>query len=463
MTIEPNPSERNLPPVSGAAAGSSTGDVAGGGADPAQQAPLQNAPAYHAPAPAAKAGGGNRSLLLTCLSLALGVVLLLVGFGVGFGLGATSTASAGSRNGTAAEEMYPKFDVFWEAMDLLYRDFYGELPATEDATYGAIQGVLSKLEDPNTSFMTPDEANYFRSSLEGSFEGIGARVEWDVQFDTVRVVEPFENQPAWKAGVKRDDLIIAVDGESVIGTDLVSAIENIRGPKGSKVILTLVRAGEEPFDVEVTRDRIEIPTIATDTLDGDIAYIQLNTFNENAGELVRQAVTDALEQNPQGIIFDLRGNPGGLLTQAVEVANVFLDDADVLIERFANGDEEIYKTDRPAIARDIPLVVLVNEGSASASEIVAGAIQDNDRGEVVGAKTYGKGSVQLPQTLSDGSIMRVTIARWFTPDDRTIDGTGLDPDVLVEVTEEQREAGEDPQLDRAVELLGGDPAALPVQ
>jgi carboxyl-terminal processing protease len=434
-------------------------------ADPIGSVPAQ-APVSLRPeiAPLHKQLGDSRQLLVTCLSLVLGVVLLLVGFGVGFGLGSASTASAGSPNGAGSEHLYPKFGVFWEAMDLLYKDFYGELPATDEATYGAIQGVLGKLKDHNTSFMTPEEANYFRSSLEGSFEGIGARVDWDMQFDTVRVVEPFENQPAWKAGIKRDDLIIAVDGETVVGTDLVSAIDKIRGPKGSKVVLSIVREGEEaPFDVEVTRDRIEIPTIATDTLDGDIAYVQLNTFNENAGELVRQAVTDALAQNPKGIIFDLRGNPGGLLSQAVEVANVFLQDSDVLIERFADGQEEIYKTKGNATTKDIPLVVLVNEGSASASEIVAGAIQDNGRGQVVGAKTYGKGSVQLPQTLSDGSIMRVTIARWFTPKDRTIDGTGLDPDVAVEITDQQREQGADPQLDKAIELLGGDPQPLPVQ
>ena len=400
----------------------------------------------------------NRPLFVTCLSIALGIVLLLVGFGIGFGLGTASAVSAGSRSGAGAEHLYPKFGVFWEAMDLLYKDFYGELPATDEATYGAIQGVLGKLKDHNTSFMSPEEANYFRSNLEGSFEGIGARVDWDMAANTVRVVEPFENQPAWKAGVKRDDLIVAVDGTSVIGTDLVSAIDKIRGPKGSKVVLTIVREGEDaPLDIEVMRDRIEIPTIATDTLDGNIAYIQLNTFNENAGDLVRQAVSDAMAKNPKGIVFDLRGNPGGLLTQAVAVANVFMEDSNVLIERFADGKEQVYKTEDKATAKDVPLVVLVNEGSASASEIVAGSIQDNGRGKMVGAKTYGKGSVQLPQTLSDGSIMRVTIARWFTPKDRTIDGTGLEPDVQVEISDEQLQAGEDPQLDKAIELLGGDP------
>ncbi|MBK8049267.1 MAG: PDZ domain-containing protein [Anaerolineales bacterium] len=213
---------------------------------------------------------------------------------------------------------------------------------------------------------------------------IGARADWDQQADTVIVTEPFDNQPAWKAGIKRDDFIIAVDGESIVGTDLQSAIEKIRGPKGSKVVLTIVRAGvEAPFEIEVVRDRIELPTISTDTVGGDIAYIQLSSFNENAGELVRQAVAEAMKTNPSGIIFDLRGNPGGLLAQAVEVGNVFLEDADILIERFADGKEEVYRTEKPAVASSAPLVVLVNEGSASASEIVAGAIQDSGRGQLV--------------------------------------------------------------------------------
>ena len=352
--------------------------------------------------------------------------------------------------------LYPKFALFWEAMDVLYRDFYGELPVADGATYGAIRGVLGQLDDPNTSFMSPQEADFFRTHLEGSFEGIGARVDWDQKANTVRIVEPFENQPAWIAGVKRDDLVIAVDGESVIGTDLTSAIEKIRGPKGSTVVLTIVREGaDKPLEIEVVRDRIEIPTISTKTVGENLAYIELNTFNENAGQLVRQAVTDALQNKPKGIILDLRGNPGGLLTQAVEVTSIFLTDKNVLIERFADGDEKIYKTEGKPVTTDVPLVVLVNEGSASASEIVAGALQDYGRGQLVGAKTFGKGSVQLPQTLSDGSIMKVTVAHWFTPENRGIDGTGLDPDVVVELTDEQRTAGEDPQLDKAIELLNG--------
>jgi carboxyl-terminal processing protease len=271
--------------------------------------------------------------------------------------------------------------------------------------------------------------------------------------------------PPGNAGIKRDDFITEVDGEEIIGTDLTSAIEKIRGPKGSTVVLTIVRlTEEEPFDVEVVRDRIEIPTIETKTVGGDIAYVRLNTFNENAGALVRDAVTAALEQKPSALIFDLRGNPGGLLRQAVEVASVFLPKGErVLIERFSDGKEDIYVTEDAPVTTDLPVVVLVNEGSASASEIVAGAIQDKARGQLVGGTTYGKGSVQLPQTLSDGSILRVTIARWFTPDDRTIDGAGLAPDVAVELTDEDRQAQRDPQLDKAIELLGGEVEPLPVQ
>lgn len=427
---------------------------------------LSNAPTEPVVAPPPTPGPLLRPAMVTCLSIVVGVLLLTIGFALGFGAGhlQASPAIARGQSGAANANLYPKFDVFWEAMNLLYSDFYGELPQSDAATYGAIRGVLSQLKDHNTSFMTPQEADFFRTHLEGAFEGIGASVGWDATFDTLKIMEPFENQPAWKAGLKRDDLVTHVDGANIVGTDLTSAIEKIRGPKGSKVMLTVVRAGvEQPFDVEVVRDRIEIPTITTETVGGDLAYIQLNSFNENAGALVRQAVDDALKQNPKGIIFDLRGNPGGLLSQAVAVANVFMDDANVLIERFADGSEKVYKTEDKAVTKDVPLVVLVNEGSASASEIVAGAIQDSGRGKLVGAKTFGKGSVQLPQTLSDGSIMRVTIAHWFTPKDRGIDGTGLDPDISVVISDTERTAGKDPQLNKAIELLGGQADPLPIQ
>lgn len=411
----------------------------------------------------------SQPLLLGCMALALLVSSFVLGGVLGYGIGrfgqpaiaaipgaGSGNASAQGRPTKASEALQDDFALFWEALDLVYRDFYGDIPDAKTLTYDAIRGVVSKLGDPNTSFLTPDEASFFRSSMEGSFEGIGARVEWDEGRDTVRIVEPFENQPAWRAGIRRGDLVLKVDGIEIIGTDLAEAIQKIRGEKGTQVVLTVEREGEAaPFDVTVTRDRIETPTISTDSLgdDQEIAYVRLYSFNQNAGQLVRQAVSDAMKRNPRALIFDLRGNTGGLLRQAVVVASVFMQDQTVLLERFASGETEIYKTEGRAVAGDIPLVVLVNEGSASASEIVAGALQDSGRATLMGETTFGKGSVQLPHTLSDGSIMRVTIARWYTPLDRSIDGAGLAPDVVVEVSDEERASRADPQLEAAIEHL----------
>jgi carboxyl-terminal processing protease len=392
------------------------------------------------------------------------VFVLVFALGMTFGYGwGRSTAQAAAPVIAAGQEgsdgaqgaLYPAFDLFWEAMDLLYRDFNGSLPRPEDATYAAIRGVVELLDDPNTSFLTPEEAAFFRSNLDGSFEGIGARVAWDEEADTVLITEPFENQPAWKAGLRRNDLILAVDGESLVGTDVSEAVRRIRGPKGTDILLTVQRADEPPFDVTVTRALIAIPTIATDSLgeDGKIAYVRLNAFSENSGTLVREAVRNALSREPSALIFDLRGNSGGLLREAVKVASIFLQDEVVLLERFSDGRTETYRTEGRALTTDLPLVVLVNEGSASASEIVASALQDTGRATVIGTTTYGKGSVQLPHNLSNGSIMRVTIARWFSPQDRTIDGVGLTPDVTVPISDAEYDAGQDPQLDAALELL----------
>ena len=404
--------------------------------------------------------GGAAAVVLT-LVFALGMVL-------GYGLGLTTPPAAYAQSapptapGTSTvtadplTELGDDISVFWEAMDYIYGSYYGELPSAQQAVYGAIRGVVDLLDDPHTSFLDPEEAKYFQQSMEGEFEGIGAQVTWDEERDTLAIVLPYENQPAWNAGLQKDDLVLAVDGESIVGTSEMTAIDLVRGPKGTDVTLTIERPSTgEVFDVTITRARIEVPTIMTETLgdDANIAYVRLNSFNEVAGSLVREAVRDGMRRDAQGVILDLRGNSGGLVREAIKVVNVFVENETALIEREREGDPTEYPTTGRAVTTDLPLVVLVNEGSASASEIVAGALQDLGRGTLVGTTTFGKGSVQLGYELTDGAIMRVTIARWYTPHDRTIDGVGLTPDVVVERSDEQRAAGEDPQLDAAVTRL----------
>jgi len=345
------------------------------------------------------------------------------------------------------------FAVFWEAWRTLQDEYYGELPDEREMTYGAIRGVLRLLDDRHTVFLDPEEAKLWNADIRGTFEGIGAVVdEWPG--GGVLIVEPFEGQPAWKAGLRRGDVILAVDDQDVTRMSLTEAISLIRGPKGTTVRLLIQRPGEpEPFEVAVVRARIDIPVVKSKMLEGDIAYLRLTEFTAQSPGKVKVALQALLALKPKGLIFDLRGNPGGLLDAAVEIASFFVPQGDILIERTKDGEVKHYPAKGEPIVGDVPLVVLVNGASASASEIVAGAIQDSGRGLLVGEETFGKGSVQTPHTLSDGSLLRVTTARWFTPADRAIHGQGLTPDVIVEFTPEDMEAGRDPQLERALEIL----------
>ena len=409
----------------------------------------------------------RQQLKLTgCVVLLIAGLTFSVGSGFGFFIGRMSSsetapsaaaAAVGTERALAPEDM----EIFWEAMGLLEEDFYGELPSPTERSYGAIRGVLDTLDDENTGFLTPTGAARFMESIEGSFEGIGAFVEWAEEEGAVRIVEPFEDQPAWNAGIRRGDLIIAVNGEDVADlSNLTEAINIIKGPRGTEVVLTIRREGlEDSFDVPVTRDLVEIPVIDSEVYgeNDEFAYVHLQHFSDDASAKLRAALDELLTDETQGLIFDLRENPGGLLREAIKVTSVFLEDERVLIERFSDGTEEIYDTEGEALVpEDLPLVVLVDESSASASEIVAGALQDVGRARLVGVTTFGKGSVQLPHTLSDESLLRVTIARWYTPADRSINGTGLEPDIVVELTNEQRENDEDPQLERAIELLSAE-------
>jgi len=355
---------------------------------------------------------------------------------------------------TPTEEEAKGFSVFWEAWHILENSYYGELPSFQKMVYAAIRGVLSALDDPHTSFLDPKQAALARENLSGSFEGIGAVV--DMRDGRLVIVEVLKGQPAEKAGLKSGDIILKVDDTPIENMTLMEAVSLIRGPKGTPVRLTILREGEaEPFEVTIIRQRIEIPVVEYKIVDEDIAYLKLMEFSSPAAQRTREALKVLLSEHPRGLILDLRDNPGGLLDVAVEVGSQFVGEGPILIERFRGGQERVYEARKGGLATDpdLPLVVLVNSKSASASEIVAGAIQDSGRGILIGEKTYGKGSVQQPYTLSDGSELRVTVARWFTPKGRAIHQEGLEPDIEVKMTEEDIEAGRDPQLDKAIEYI----------
>ena len=341
-------------------------------------------------------------------------------------------------------------DVFNEVWGLVEGEFFGELPSNDDLVYGAIQGSLETLDDDYTRFVPPDVAALLREDYGGAVEGIGAIVN-ENDDGLVEIVAPIEGQPAELVGLLPGDIILEVDGVSVVGDGFYEVIAKVRGPRGTEVVLTIARPGlQETLEFAITRTRFEVPIIEAEMLPENIAYVQLNEFSAAANEQLLTALTDLLSQNPDGLIFDLRNNPGGLLDQSVRVADLFLDDGVVLYQRDYQGGEREFTAVSGQLAESIPMVVLVNDASASASEIVAGAIQDQGRGTIIGTTTFGKGSVQLLHELSDGSELRVTIARWFTPNNNSINGEGITPDIEAL---EDFETEEDEQLQRAVEFL----------
>jgi len=356
---------------------------------------------------------------------------------------------------TPRNETEQTFQLFWEVWDLVQRHYYDDLPDMQQVTYAAIQGLLETLGDKYTAFIEPSVATILEEDATGEFEGIGAFVDMD-EDGRVRIVDTFEGGPAEVAGLRAEDRVVAVDGESIVGDTLYEAIGKIRGPAGSAVELTVERAEDaEPFSVTVERARLEIPIVETEMLEDNIGYIRLHEFSATATEAMKEGLASLMEEDPAGIVLDLRQNPGGWLDQAIDVADLFLGDKLVAVERFSDGREREFNARAGDVAEDVPLVVLVNNGSASASEIVAGAIQDHKRAVLIGSPTFGKGSVQRPFTLSDGSELRVTVALWFTPDGQRIQGEGLKPDIEVPwtVDEQLEEPDDDPQLERAIEYL----------
>jgi len=358
-------------------------------------------------------------------------------------------------------ELQTLFQPFWETWNLVH-DQYVDQPVDDIALMrGAITGMLAALGDEHTSYMNPDEFQQANESLSGAYEGIGAYVDTSAEYLTI--ISPIPGSPAEAAGLRSGDAIIAIDGKDMKGIDAEIVRKKVLGPAGSVVTLTIRRGNNAPFDVKITRANITIKSSDGKMLENDIAYVQVTTFGDNTTTELLAVLKTLMAQNPRGMILDLRNNGGGYLQTAVEVASQFLPKGEtVLIEQYGTGEKQTYTSLGDGLAVDIPMVVLINEGSASASEILAGALQDLGRAKLVGVVSYGKGSVQTWTPLSnDQGAVRVSIAKWLTPSGRTINKLGLTPEIYVSMTEEDYNNKLDPQLDVAAQALIHQIAGIP--
>jgi carboxyl-terminal processing protease len=314
--------------------------------------------------------------------------------------------------------------------------------------------MVASLGDPYTAFFTPSDSKKFLEDTAGSFEGVG--MEIGIKKDQLQVVTPLENSPAKKAGIRAGDLIVKIDGKSASGITTDEAVDLIRGDKGTEVTLTLYREDwKETKDFKLTRAVIEVPSLKWEIKDGNIAYIQLYQFTEKASNDFKAAAVDIINSPAKRIVLDVRNNPGGYLTVSQDIAGWFLKKDDLVTREKLAGDKdgEEYRSNGPALLLKYPTVVLINQGSASASEILAGALRDDRNVQLVGEKSFGKGSVQQLMPFGDGSSLKVTIAKWLTPNGSQISEIGLTPDVEVKNTVEDEDKGLDPQLDKAIEIV----------
>ncbi len=347
------------------------------------------------------------------------------------------------------------FSLFWEAWAKLQEKFADkEKFDVQKMIYGAISGMVKSLEDPYTIFLNPEDSKRFIEDVKGTFEGVG--MEIDIRKGQLQVISPLEGTPAQKAGLRAGDKITKVDDTLTAELTLDEAIDLIRGPKGTEVTLTIYR--EEwatAKEIKLVRELIEIPSLKWEIRDGNIAYLKLYQFYEKASFDFQEAAIEILNSPAQKIILDLRNNPGGYLEVSQDIAGWFLPRGEVVvIEDFGEGKtENTYRAQGNAALSDYPMVILMNKGSASASEILAGALRD-DRGiKIIGEKSFGKGSVQELEKLEGGSSLKITVAKWLTPKGELIADKGLEPDIKVEMTEEDYEEGRDPQLDKAIEII----------
>ncbi len=319
--------------------------------------------------------------------------------------------------------------------------------------YGAISGLVNSLGDPYSVFLDPQMTEEFSHELSGQFEGIGAEI--GIKSKQLSVIAPLPNTPAEKAGLKPGDQIIKIDEHETANLSIDAAVALIRGKKGTKVSLTIVRPPDQKEQVvEITRDSIKVDSVSWTMKSNNVAYIKISQFDDHTADDFVAAVREVMLKSPSGLILDLRNNPGGYLDAAIRVADEFLGHVVVVQEQFNKGEApQLHYGDEDTPLKNIPSAVLVNGGSASGSEIVAGALQDHKASIIIGERTFGKGSVQELEDFPDGSSLKLTVAKWLTPNGTSITDHGINPDVQVSLTQEDADAGRDPQLDKAVEFI----------
>ena len=333
--------------------------------------------------------------------------------------------------------------------DILKTKFDGKLDSAK-LQDGLQKGLVDAAGDPYTVFLSQKEAEEFNSDLNGEFSGIGA--ELGKRDQKLVVMAPLEGQPAKKAGVRAGDIIAKIGDEETTNFTIDQAVNKIRGKAGTDIKLSLIR-GDELIELTVTRASISIPSVKSEILEGNIGYLQLSRFSDDTTELATKAAQDFKAKKVKGIVLDVRNNGGGLLSTAVDVSSLWLNDKVVVSEKEGGKTTNVLRTGNSPILEGIPTKMLINEGSASASEILAGALRDNGAAELVGTKSFGKGSVQELVDLPGGAKLKVTVARWFTPKDKNIDKAGIEPSVKVELTPEDFKQDKDPQKAKAIELL----------
>lgn len=353
------------------------------------------------------------------------------------------------------QDVQNRYGKLFQLHDYLLENYYQELD--QDALVeGAIEGMFDSVGDPYTDYMTSKEFEDLMTRTAGSYGGIGVIVT-PGEDGYVTVVSPIEGTPGERAGLITGDRILAVNGEAITGDKLDYAVELMKGDPGTNVVLSIRRDNkEEPFEVDIKREEIRLETVKSEVLDNNIGYLRISTFDERTASDFKQHLKELNQKNIKGLVLDLRNNPGGLLSQCVEIADVLLGEQVIVYTEDRKGVQEVEKSDKNKVA--YPLVLLVNKGSASASEILAGAVKDGGQGTIVGTTTFGKGLVQQVKPLSDGTGFKYTVSQYFTPSGTNIHGTGIEPNIVVELPEELRnvlniERKDDLQLQKALEVI----------